>query len=318
MQAVSEAQAYIFEERDRLLALQADNENLRRQEHQDRRRIEQLLALTSSARHHFKPGMRPALTARALDLSRSTLRPGVCGGARHHFNPGGASPVLTEVYIPAAGGNHVVGITWGLQITRASASIQQAILALRSSFASPAWAVTVEAPNPADSAPKLWHEACSRYVHHFRSGGRIQSREHVTHACTGAAKARRAEGGAQPAQPPAAEGEAVALQAHVALLQSQLEQQARPPDTLPSKTRCTGVCLGMASWSTCLWTMARPKFRFPAAVTTPRMRFRRAWGAAGPADAAGRVLLQVQIQWTGQTSFGWGASHACVDCCLDA
>ncbi len=55
LQALSEAQAYIFEERDRLLALKAENENLHRQELQDRRRIEHLLALTDRGRRVSRP-----------------------------------------------------------------------------------------------------------------------------------------------------------------------------------------------------------------------------------------------------------------------
>jgi len=54
-QALSEAQAYIFEERDRLLALKAENESLHRQELQDRRRIEHLLALTERGRRASQP-----------------------------------------------------------------------------------------------------------------------------------------------------------------------------------------------------------------------------------------------------------------------
>ena len=54
-QALSEAQAYIFEERDRLQAALQENEGLRRQELQDQRRIEQLLALADRVRYTSKP-----------------------------------------------------------------------------------------------------------------------------------------------------------------------------------------------------------------------------------------------------------------------
>jgi coiled-coil domain-containing protein 77 len=46
MQALSDAQQFLFEERQRLLLLQAENDELKLQEIQDRQRIQQLLALT--------------------------------------------------------------------------------------------------------------------------------------------------------------------------------------------------------------------------------------------------------------------------------
>lgn len=45
-QALSDAQAFLFEERQRLLALQAENDELKLQELQDRKRIQHLLAMT--------------------------------------------------------------------------------------------------------------------------------------------------------------------------------------------------------------------------------------------------------------------------------
>lgn len=45
VQALSSSQAYIYEERDRLLQLQAECDDLRAQEADDSRRIEQLLRL---------------------------------------------------------------------------------------------------------------------------------------------------------------------------------------------------------------------------------------------------------------------------------
>lgn len=46
MQALSDAQQFLFEERQRLLLLQAENDELKLQEIQDRQRIQQLLAMT--------------------------------------------------------------------------------------------------------------------------------------------------------------------------------------------------------------------------------------------------------------------------------
>jgi len=45
-QALSDAQQFLFEERQRLLLLQAENDELKLQEIQDRQRIQQLLAMT--------------------------------------------------------------------------------------------------------------------------------------------------------------------------------------------------------------------------------------------------------------------------------
>lgn len=45
-QALSDAQAFLFEERQRLLGLQAENDELKLQELEDRKRIQHLLALT--------------------------------------------------------------------------------------------------------------------------------------------------------------------------------------------------------------------------------------------------------------------------------
>ena len=45
-QALSDAQAFLFEERQRLLALQAENDELKLQELDDRRRIQHLLSMT--------------------------------------------------------------------------------------------------------------------------------------------------------------------------------------------------------------------------------------------------------------------------------
>eukprot|EP00884_Botryococcus_braunii_P009152 jgi/Botrbrau1/18238/Bobra.53_1s0092.1 len=65
-QALSNAHAYLFEERERLLALQAENDNLRLQEMEDRRQIKHLLALTQPTQQEitYHPHSKPrAVTA---------------------------------------------------------------------------------------------------------------------------------------------------------------------------------------------------------------------------------------------------------------
>lgn len=51
-QALSSSQAYIFEERDRLLQLQAENDELRLQEVEDRQRLQHLLTLLEAQKGH--------------------------------------------------------------------------------------------------------------------------------------------------------------------------------------------------------------------------------------------------------------------------
>lgn len=61
-QALSDAQQFLFEERQRLLLLQAENDELKLQEIQDRQRIQQLLAMTQPLEQTvtFKQGGAPS------------------------------------------------------------------------------------------------------------------------------------------------------------------------------------------------------------------------------------------------------------------
>jgi coiled-coil domain-containing protein 77 len=69
-QALSSSQAYIYEERGRLLELQAENDELRLQEAEDRTRIEQLLALLDAR----KPGGAAAATTAAAEADVLKMR----------------------------------------------------------------------------------------------------------------------------------------------------------------------------------------------------------------------------------------------------
>ncbi len=62
VQALSSSQAYIYEERGRLLQLQAENDDLRVQEGEDRARIEQLLRLLDA---QATAGSKPRAAAAA-------------------------------------------------------------------------------------------------------------------------------------------------------------------------------------------------------------------------------------------------------------
>ncbi|KAK9846545.1 hypothetical protein WJX81_006332 [Elliptochloris bilobata] len=86
-QALSEAQAYIFEERDRLQVALRENEGLRRQELQDRRRIEQLLALAERGRHvhsHGAKGRRGEDTAQPAQPLAGQAEAGALQALQEH------------------------------------------------------------------------------------------------------------------------------------------------------------------------------------------------------------------------------------------
>ena len=56
VQALSDAHTYLFEERQRLLDLQAENDELKLQEMDDRKRIQHLLALTEPVEQEITYG----------------------------------------------------------------------------------------------------------------------------------------------------------------------------------------------------------------------------------------------------------------------
>lgn len=77
-QALSNAHAYLFEERERLLSLQAENDELRLQEREDRRQIKHLLALTQPTQQEitYHQDSKPrAVTAFAHEPGHRHLPP---------------------------------------------------------------------------------------------------------------------------------------------------------------------------------------------------------------------------------------------------
>lgn len=76
-QALSAAHVHLFEERDRLLRLQAENDDLRLQEAEDRRRIQHLMSLTNPVDQEItlQPGSDP---------SSGILYPRNAGGKQKH------------------------------------------------------------------------------------------------------------------------------------------------------------------------------------------------------------------------------------------
>ncbi|EFN52358.1 hypothetical protein CHLNCDRAFT_138772 [Chlorella variabilis] len=124
--ALSDAHTYLFEERERLLALQAENDSLRLQEVEDRARIKQLLSLTRPVEHKVVYGSengphsnavfpRSSGGASGVGSSGSSRSPrrgaragGAGGGSRESGVPpaGGPAPerILRTVYLPTAQG----------------------------------------------------------------------------------------------------------------------------------------------------------------------------------------------------------------------
>lgn len=107
LQALSDAHTYLFDERERLLALQAENDALRLQEGEDRQRIKQLLSLSRPSEQQVvlqqenagRPSnlvlpRAPAAGAAAAQ-HRSTRSPRRAGGE-------GGERVLRTIYLPAA------------------------------------------------------------------------------------------------------------------------------------------------------------------------------------------------------------------------
>lgn len=86
LQALSDAQQFLFEERQRLLLLQAENDELKLQEIQDRQRIQQLLAMTQPLEQTvtYKQGGPPnSITA----YPKASAGFGAAGGATSTAGP---------------------------------------------------------------------------------------------------------------------------------------------------------------------------------------------------------------------------------------
>ena len=63
--AVGDCKLYLYDEREQVLKLQAENDNLKAQEVEDRRRIQQLLSLTEPANHEVRQRGPAAVLLRA-------------------------------------------------------------------------------------------------------------------------------------------------------------------------------------------------------------------------------------------------------------
>lgn len=121
LQALSDAQQFLFEERQRLLLLQAENDELKLQEIQDRQRIQQLLAMTQPLEQTvtYKQGGAPssvtaypaAAAAAAAGRAGSPAKAGARGGRSGQQQPqhgaaaagsggGGGERVLRTVFLP--------------------------------------------------------------------------------------------------------------------------------------------------------------------------------------------------------------------------
>ena len=83
LQSLSDAQQFLFEERQRLLALQAENDELKLQELEDRKRIQQLLSIAQPLEQDitFMAGAAPS----------ATMRPGQQHGKQHRQHHGAAA-----------------------------------------------------------------------------------------------------------------------------------------------------------------------------------------------------------------------------------
>ena len=117
---MSDAQQFLFEERQRLLLLQAENDELKLQEIQDRQRIQQLLAMTQPLEQTvtYKQGGAPssvtaypaAAAAAAAGRAGSPAKAGARGGpsrvqpqhgaAAAGSGGGGGERVLRTVFLP--------------------------------------------------------------------------------------------------------------------------------------------------------------------------------------------------------------------------
>jgi coiled-coil domain-containing protein 77 len=94
-QALSDAHTYLFDERERLLALQAENDQLRLQEAEDRQRIKQLLALTRPAEQHI-------LYQQENTVQANTVFPRQQRSKSPARSQEGGERILRTVYLPAA------------------------------------------------------------------------------------------------------------------------------------------------------------------------------------------------------------------------
>ena len=103
LQALSDAHTYLFEERERLLKLQADNDQLKLQEVEDRTRIKQLLALTRPVEQQVRYGQENGPQAAVIfPRGRSPSRRTGGTGASGSSSGADGERMLRTVYLPTA------------------------------------------------------------------------------------------------------------------------------------------------------------------------------------------------------------------------
>lgn len=117
LQALSDAQQFLFEERQRLLNLQAENDELKLQEIQDRQRIQQLLSMTqpleqtitykqdgmpSSVTAYPKPHVRNGSQQQGSSADVQHQRHGSTAATAGSSAAAGGERVLRTVFLPTA------------------------------------------------------------------------------------------------------------------------------------------------------------------------------------------------------------------------
>ena len=103
MQALSDAHTYLFEERDRLLKLQSENDELRLQEVEDRKRIRHLLAMHGPMEQEItynRDGKPNTVTVYP--------RRGQENNAKRGNQADASERVMRTVYLPAANADNLM------------------------------------------------------------------------------------------------------------------------------------------------------------------------------------------------------------------
>jgi coiled-coil domain-containing protein 77 len=95
LQALSDAHNFLFEERQRLLALQAENDDLKLQEVQDRKRIQQLLAMTQPYEQEMTYDKATAPQTVTMQSNSNAGQDGTTRVMRTVFLPTANAEVLT-------------------------------------------------------------------------------------------------------------------------------------------------------------------------------------------------------------------------------
>lgn len=129
LQALSDAHNFLFEERQRLLALQAENDDLKLQEVQDRKRIQQLLAMTQPYEQEMTYDKAAAPQTVTMQANSSAGQDGTTRIMRTVFLPTANTEVLTlKVESLQAQLNEQVSNHIAAQQTQALSASQQSLL----------------------------------------------------------------------------------------------------------------------------------------------------------------------------------------------